>query len=262
MPDNLKSVISQIKNANLSKYPDVAKYDHALEAALWVLWVYEEIAKQNDYIFASEISEILRSFKVSFTVNAVAMALSRAGNMVDREKYGHAIGYKIMQKGIDHLQKLQGSGNVEVFMFEGNKQHTSRRKITDVVMQTKGSLLVVDKFYSRQTLNMLRQFEHGVEIRMLTAELASGESESKFLAELASFKQEYKNITIRKYPRAYELHDRYLITDDSLILLGHGLIDIGSKESLVIVLKNENAKDIKGSLSAKFEERWQRSSNL
>jgi hypothetical protein len=255
-------VIAKFRKSDLSAYPDVTKYERALEAGLWVLWVYYDKVQQDGYLNSDEISDILDSRGVSFNTIEIARAFARAKKKIGKKRSGKYVSYKIMQKGIDYLRELQSSGNVQVFMFEGNRQHTSRQKITDVVTQSKGALLVVDKFYSRQTLNMLRQFEHGVEIRMLTAELAGGESESKFLAEMASFKQEYRNIKIRKYPKAYELHDRYLITDNSLILLGHGLIDIGSKESLVIVLKNENAKEIKDSLRAKFEERWLRSANL
>ena len=67
---------------------------------------------------------------------------------------------------------------------------------------------------------------------------------------------------MRVYPKEHELHDRYVITSDYLILLGRGLQDIGGKESFVVALKDTVAKDIKSVLDAKFEERWNTSSNF
>ena len=52
------------------------------------------------------------------------------------------------------------------------------------------------------------------------------------------------------------MHDRYVLTDDMLILVGHGLKDIGGKESFVIRLDGEVARDLIATLAPSFDAKW------
>jgi len=92
--------------------------------------------------------------------------------------------------------------------------------------------------------------------------MSSGENSNKFQKELPRFKKEFKKISIRIYPKEYELHDRYVLSGDTLILLGRGIQDIGEKESFVIVIKGKVGEDLRKTLISKFNERWTKSSNL
>ena len=122
--------------------------------------------------------------------------------------------------------------------------------------------MLVDKFYSRESLDTLEQFGKTRQVEFLTAEMSRNENSRKFKNELKRFKKEYKNIQIRLFSKGYELHDRYIITDDSFILLGRGIQDLGEKESFVVLFKNKIGKDIKITLKAKFIERWNKSQNI
>ncbi len=122
--------------------------------------------------------------------------------------------------------------------------------------------MLVDKFYSRESLDAIEEFGKTRKVEFLTSQLSNNEVQKKFASELKRFRKEYKNVTIRVYSKHYELHDRYIITDDTLILLGRGIQEIGEKESFIIVLKDQVGKDIRKSVLSKFIERWQKSSNL
>lgn len=127
---------------------------------------------------------------------------------------------------------------------------------------TSESIKIVDKFYSRDSLDVIEEFASSRPIQFLTSQLTGNENQNKFKKELNRFKREYSNFEVRIYPKGYELHDRYIITNDFLILVGRGLQDLGGKESFVIALKDNVVKDIKKSTLLNFEERWNVSQNL
>jgi hypothetical protein len=53
------------------------------------------------------------------------------------------------------------------------------------------------------------------------------------------------------------LHDRFVLSDDKIIILGHGLKNICNKESFIICLDKELAGDVLTSVRASFEAKWQ-----
>jgi hypothetical protein len=256
-------MIETFKITNVSAYPDVTKLDCALDAALWVLWVFVDAIKYQNYLTAADISNVLASvYSVSFTEREITNAFNRAGKKIHITKKGDKPTYKIMKKGIEYLTSLQESKDVDVWHFDGKKPWSSPTLFKDLFSNSVSDIRIVDKFYSRESLYMIGRFAGQVKIRWLTAEKSRDEDEAKFTNELSRFKTEYKNVEIRKHAKAYEFHDRYIITDDSLVLIGHGLIDLGRKESFLIVLKNDVAKGIRESLATSFEEKWAKASNL
>ena len=54
-----------------------------------------------------------------------------------------------------------------------------------------------------------------------------------------------------------DIHDRFVLSDDELILLGHGLKDIGSKDSFIIRIGRDLAGDLIDTVHDSFETKWQ-----
>lgn len=263
MVPNIDSLLIKFKRAKLNDYPDVAKYKFALDAGLWVLWVHQTKLNQTSYLNAGDVSEILASScGVSFSNLEISRAFARAGKRLDARRVGDKSVYKIMNKGIEYLRAKEGKGNVEVFLIEGDKPRTSHQFLKDVVAKTKGEMKILDPYYGTKSLDMLEKINNEANVKFLTARLGGGENASSLSRELSNFKIEHTNIELRKYPNPSALHDRYIITDDTLILLGHGLKDLGGKESFVLVFKNEIGEDIRTALDAKFEEKWRQAADL
>ncbi|MGO9255763.1 MAG: hypothetical protein ACLQU1_05610 [Bryobacteraceae bacterium] len=47
-----------------------------------------------------------------------------------------------------------------------------------------------------------------------------------------------------------------MLTDDEVIILGHGLKDVGKKESFVIRLSNDACGDLIDALKLSFDTKW------
>ncbi|MCX6777380.1 MAG: hypothetical protein NT157_00665, partial [Candidatus Micrarchaeota archaeon] len=76
------------------------------------------------------------------------------------------------------------------------------------------------------------------------------------------FKKEFKKIEFRRLPDAFELHDRYIVADNALVIVGQGLKDLGKKESFVVYLPLELTCSFIPTLRKVFEERWKRSQKV
>ncbi len=91
-------------------------------------------------------------------------------------------------------------------------------------------------------------------VRLLTGK--TSEDRTKLRRQLAEFRQEYSAFDVRFYRKPHELHDRYLLTNDYLLIVGHGLKDIGRKESFVVIVTRALVPDMLGALKANFDNRW------
>ncbi|AIC14260.1 hypothetical protein [Nitrososphaera viennensis] len=259
----MTSLIDEFKKIDVSSYPEITKLDCAQDAGLWVLWVYNDMLDQNGYLNSAEISEILASlYDVSFDEREITNAFNRADKKIHRKKIRGKIAYKIMAKGIEDLRRKFANGDLEAYHIEGDKPRTSHQTLKDIISKTKGTMKILDPYYGLKTLDMLEKLDHGTDIKFLTAQLGKNESAQKFSRELANFEKEHANILLGRYPRANELHDRYIITDDTLIILGHGIKDLGGRESFVLVFKGDKGRDLRNALNQKFTDRWQKSSKL
>ena len=78
---------------------------------------------------------------------------------------------------------------------------------------------------------------------------------------VSEFKKQYDHFQFRicggKPP-----HDRYILTSDFLILLGHGLVDIGNKESFVVQFRRDLIESIWESVKQSFDSRWEKAKPL
>jgi len=74
-------------------------------------------------------------------------------------------------------------------------------------------------------------------------------------------KAEVNNIEIRDYPHS-DIHDRYIISDSEVAIIGHSLKDFGSKETTAVILSEKNNKDIYSSIKSNFNNKWDSSAVL
>ena len=84
---------------------------------------------------------------------------------------------------------------------------------------------------------------------------------SRFLRDLKDLKSENPNIEFRDYPNT-DIHDRYIISTESLVILGHSIKDLGKKESFAIIFDKNKNEIIFQALIENFNRRWKQSKVL
>jgi len=257
-----EEILRLLKKKDLSDYIDPSKLD-ILGKALWTLLIIKECTPIKK-ISSKCISYILSELEeIPLEDTSISRALARAGDKVKRYLGDDGtIFYEIMKEGREYLNN---SANVSknIYFFSGKEAWSDSNKVfPEIIKRLEGDLAIVDSYYGLGTLFNLSKFGDKRKIRFMTSRLGGNENEEKFKKEFEKFKREFRNIEIRKYENFYQLHDRYILANNALVIIGHGIKDIGGKESFVIFLFQDEIKDIVSELKEVFEDRWKNSVNL
>lgn len=246
--------------ADISDLPLFDNCRTILDMALWVLWVAKnKLALRR--LTAEQIAVIIRDVQeVSIEAKGITQALKRAGHRIHTYRDNGGILYEIMKEGKDYLMSLKGVGALEVVYFEPEQKYSSKRLLATKILDTlNGEIRIVDPYCGDRTLDVIKDIK-GRPIKFLTrlGNINNPNVKNRFLRELQDFKTENKDIEFRDYPKT-DLHDRYIVSPNRLVLIGHSIKDLGAKESFAIVLNEASSKNIYEALSENFDRRWEQS---
>jgi hypothetical protein len=252
-------LIQKINKVDLSSYPEFYSYKKPLEMGLWILWVTkEELGIKK--LAADDIAQLIRDeFEISINASVIINAFNRAGSKIHIYKEAdEKVYYEIMKPGKDHLISQYKEGTINAVYFEAGKRYTSKwflsKNIIDVLS---GDLLIVDPYCGSKTLDILSSTKERKISFLTKIENLREQEKGRFLRELQDFKTEHASIEFRNY-QSTDLHDRYLLSLDSLVILGHSIKDIGSKESFAIILNSTTNKNMIETLTENFNRRWKK----
>jgi hypothetical protein len=245
-----------------SDFPDFYSYEKPLERGLWILWVAKEKLGIKR-LTTEEIASVIRDVKeVGIEARSITNSFNKSGNKIHTYHEGGQVYFEIMKLGKDHLISQVKEVSIQVVYFEPGKPYTSKRLLSkNILGSLKGELRIVDPYCSERTLDILRNIKNE-HVKFVTRmdNLREKEKE-RFLRELQDFESEKPNVEFRNYPSA-DIHDRYIISSDSLVVLGHSIKDLGCKESFAITLNKDMNKNIVEAVIESFDRRWKRSSAL
>ncbi|MBW8038661.1 MAG: hypothetical protein FVQ85_01530 [Planctomycetes bacterium] len=255
-------LLGRFRKANTDGLPEFSNYDKPLEMGLWVLWVVKEKLRISR-LKADEIAHvILHAKEVSVSTRAITGAFNRAQGKIHKYKESTGTFYEIMKSGKEHLVSQAGAEGVKVHYFEPGKKHSSKRILTENILdELKGDLKILDPYCDLGALDILSKSKKR-RIKCLTKiENLRPKTKQRFLRELQDFKSEYTNMEFRSYSKS-EIHDRYIVSLDRLVILGYSLKDLGAKESFAIALDKKMCSDIFDVLVENFNRRWKVASPL
>lgn len=256
-----KDVVTEFSALDTSDFPDFSVYQKTLERALWILWAAKEKLRMKK-LKAEQIASIIRDVKeISVDTKAIVNALNRAGDKIHTyHEYGN-IWFEIMKPGKDYLL-TQAEGSVELYYFEPYKKFSSKRQLSkDILVNLEGDLKIIDPYCNERTLDVLKGVKNRKVEFLTKIQNLQDSDRNRFMRELKDFKSEHSNVEFRSYPNV-DIHDRYIISSDSLVILGHSIKDLGSKESFAIVMRKEKSQNIVEALVENFNRRWKISTTL
>ena len=252
-----EQLIDKFKKSKFN-YPDIHDIDNTSYQVLWVLRALKE-QFNVDWTSAYDLADILVALNISVDEKSVQNALAPLKGKKFHRKPSElgVISYGIMDKGLKHLDELEGKS--VVYVIGGKNPRKDKMFLADVIKSSQSVIKIVDPFFGSKTLTNLEKFHSGKSIKLLTARISLEKKQSKrgFMSDLSDFKKIYKNFECRIFPnQPNELHDRYILTKKSLILVGHGIKDLGDKESFILTFDRNMTGDIINDLENKFEQRW------
>lgn len=257
-----EGIIKKFKEIVTSDFPDFYNYSNPLEMGLWVLWIAKDKLGIKK-LTSEQIALVIRDVKeISIDAKSINNSFSPAKGKIHSYRENGEVYFEIMKPGKDHLLSLIRRGSVEAFYFEPGKKYSTKKMLSRGILEDlKGKLKIVDPYCGERTLDILRDVKNKTIEFLTRVENLSEKEKNRFLRELQDFKSECPTVEFRNYPHT-DIHDRYVISENSLVILGHSLKDLGSKESFVIVLNKESSKNIVEALIENFNRRWKQASAL
>jgi hypothetical protein len=231
----------------------LADLDSPRLLAFSALEIAETRAGVNE-LTAEHIVACLEAAGVSIRRLSVTRALSSASGHVSSRKESGEVCYRLMTKGKREIEHVVGGQKLSVVRIEKDQPRTARQGLGDVIKGLTGMVRVCDPYYGVRTLDLLDNFPKNAKVRFLTSK--TNEPARNLDGALRDFKKEKQNVEFRLVDKSAGLHDRFLVSTNLMLILGHGLKDIGTKESFVIRLDKELVPDLIKETIVAFDAKW------
>ena len=154
---------------------------------------------------------------------------------------------------ICHGHGVISAGPIEFVYVSGGRPYSDRRTIEDILGQATGEVHICETYLGSNTLDLLRSIPATCTVYVLVGK--NTVVSNTLSREVNTFKKEYPSFEFRHHTQQ-DLHDRYIVDDRGLVILGHGLKDIGKKESFAIFLEKSLNSDIIRDILRAFFDRW------
>lgn len=255
-----KSLLETFRSLDATVKDTLADIDSPMQLSFAVLDIAASEAG-TDRLTAEHITACLEAAGVSLSRLSISRALSRAGARVSRTtSIDGEQQYRLMTKGKREVGSVLGGEMMAVVRIESGRPRTARLRLGEMLGGLRRLVRICDPYYGARTLDMLDHVPDSCKIRFLTAR--TSESKTKIKRAIQEFVRERPNSEFRITSTPQEIHDRYIVTADSLLLLGHGLKDIGGKESFVIRVGKNVAPDLLKDVRATFDTRWKAGTSI
>lgn len=187
-------------------------------------------------------------------------ALARGGDRVNRKKMDGEVYYKVTIRGRREINPLLNQGTLTLSYLEGDRPRTARKQLADILSHLSGLIRICDPYYGVRTLDTLEMISATCDVRFLTARTT--EKSSRLSGPIHDFKRERPRTELRIYPKASELHDRYILSADKLLIAGHGFKDLGCKESFIIAIQQSLVPNMLSQVREAFDAKWLQATSL
>jgi hypothetical protein len=249
------SLLESFENLDQGTKDILADIDKPSELALMSLYIACK-RFETPQMSAEHIVACLELAGVGVTKKSIGRALASAKGLVTRSigEDGDVV-YRLMTRGAreaEHL--LSAGGGLSVIRIESGLPRQARLKLGEILKTLSGVVRVCDPFYGVSTLDSLDLIPVECDVRFLSQK--GNDSDIKMSGALRDFYRERNMVELRKCDLSIKLHDRYIVTKDSLLLLGHGIKDIGNKESFIVCIDKKLAPDLIDDVISSFDNNW------
>lgn len=224
---------------------DPHEYDGDLERALAML----HNASANGagrWSTAAALSRSLRDeHRISIHWRTIGAKLdSHRREYVARRKRNGRWEYQILKEG----EKLLHGPDQQITLVDPAKAIQAAKGLHELLAGLKGTIRVCDPYIDNNTIEHLDSCPHTAEIRVLTQKVhASGQLTQMVAAAVRTF----RGFQVRT-PAVKDLHDRYIIDEESMYILGTSLNGFGKKQSFII----RAGRDVRALMMNEFDRRW------
>lgn len=218
------------------------------DTRLKAFWALNQLdGDSDDHFTATQIANYLVSkHKINTSRQAIDYALRKNKGAYHKNKNG----YKLMELGRKELVSRSSVDNV--VLIEADKPYTAKYvAIKSIFNSLRNNVSISDPYCDINTLDIIfNNVPKSINVKILTNNIID-KPQGTFARHLSELRKEGHKIEVGIYTGS-DLHDRYIMDDNSFWLSGNSLNHLGSKESFIVKL----GADIHGSMLEVFNRRW------
>lgn len=246
-------IVSGFKNLSDEKKELLANISSPLKLVLAILYIAKEDFGQ-EYLSIEQIIDCIEASDNSIPKSSISNSISRANNKISSKIINRIKYYKITIHGKNFIEDLYESNTLRLVYVEANTPRTALKNLSELFTSLKGNILICDPYYGARTFYTLELIPKETKVFFLTAR--TSEKIQSINSIINDFKKEHTNFEIREVQNPKEIHDRYIIDDGGLMLVGHGIKDIGNKDSFIIKLDKTIALEVWNEIKKSFSSKW------
>jgi hypothetical protein len=210
-----------------------------------------------EYLSADEIITILETLGITVLRRGLINSFNRSDNeKIKIDNNGEYPKYKAMIIGKEYVKEWFLPIGPNVLYVEGGKPFSTRKKLDKIFQSLKGDIRICDTYLGERSFDIISTLPKESKFKFLTSNLS--EKPEKIRSIQKDFQKEYPKSEFRLYPNK-DLHDRYIVTANYLLIIGHGIKDIGNKESFIIIIDSSIGQDTIDTVITNFDEKWKSS---
>jgi hypothetical protein len=224
--------------------PDPRAYSEVLDQILAGLQVAAP-PPQREWVTSVELSQKLRTmYGIGIHWRTIDGLLGKEKGLVVRRKRGARWQYQLLSRG---EERLTGSGGQTV-IIDPEKAIKAVSSVHALLCGMKGIVRLCDPYVDHSTIEHLAAVPKDVPIRILTVNIQEA---NRLRRVLAAARTEGRQVELRVAQGA-KLHDRFVIDDAKMLLLGTSLNGLGKKLSFVV----RAGPDIREPMAGVFDGHW------
>lgn len=224
---------------------DPRELNEPLEQVLAILWNAAQDGDHGTWQSGVDISRaLLEDSGISMHWRTIDSILRRHGTMVKRRKRQRRWEYTLLVEG----EALLGRAQELISLVDPDQALQATIKLHELLERLVGSVCVCDPYVDAVTLEQLDACDSSCHVKLLTQTVRDS---GKLRRLLGAARRDFAGFEIRTAPQR-NLHDRYVIDDDSMIILGSSLNGFGKKQSFIIRV----GTDFRTGMLRQFEKLW------
>ena len=221
---------------------DPNSFDEPVLQALALLLTHKQ---DTQWMTAAEISKELRDHHgIGLHWRKIESAYEENNGVVARRKKSKQWQFAILRSG----EELLGAAQSSILFIDPTQAVKATLSLHDFFSKLKGTVRVCDAYLDNTTLEHLHALNKGVTVQLLTKNVKDSGPLRRIVA---AWKSEGRNLEIRVDGSA-PLHDRYIIDDAIMTILGTSLNGFGKKQCFII----QTGPDLRAVVIPVFDGLW------
>ena len=193
------------------------------------------------------ISANIRIMRAFADMRKMLPQLGEIGNRVGLLEYSHLQMKQQLTENSDKIELLMSKINSN--KLDGYKQgiffdgqiYDAYAFVAGLVRKAERRIVLIDNYIDDTVLTLLDKRAEGVEAAVYTGKISQ-----QLQLDIEKHNAQYSPVEVRTFAKA---HDRFLIVDDEVYLIGASIKDLGKKWFGFTLMENTSAEELLGKIS-------------